>query len=85
MRWCESPTFFCAASETARYVIDTLLHELNLPEKPFEENMIADQTENPRHSITAAVKCTNMVEVFVEDFISATNNPSLSHFRHLSR
>ena len=30
MVWCESPPFFCAASETSRYVIDTLLHEVKL-------------------------------------------------------
>ena len=35
MGCCESPPFFCAASETARYVIDTLLHEVNLPQHPF--------------------------------------------------
>ena len=28
--WCESPAFFCEASETVRYVIDTLLQEINL-------------------------------------------------------
>ena len=31
MGWCESLPFFCAAAETARDVINTLLHELNLP------------------------------------------------------
>ena len=36
MGWCELPPFFCAASETARDVIDTLLHEVNPTEHPFE-------------------------------------------------
>ena len=37
MRWCKSPPFFCAASETSRDVIDVILHEVNLSENPFEE------------------------------------------------
>ena len=32
-----------------------------------------------------AVTYTNLVEVFVNEFIAATNNPSLSHLTHLSR
>ena len=47
--------------------------------------MIADQTKIPRHRLKSAVTYTNMVEVFVDDFIPATNNPSLSQLTHLSR
>ena len=47
--------------------------------------MIADQTEKPWHSVTEAVKYTNMLEVFVDDFISAAKKPSLSHLTYLSR
>ena len=36
MGWCESTQFFCAASETAGNVIDTLLHKVNIPDHPFE-------------------------------------------------
>ena len=42
MEWCDSPPFFCAASETTNYYIDTLLYEVNLPEHPLEEKMILD-------------------------------------------
>ena len=31
MGWCESPPLFCAVTETARDVIDDLLHQHNLP------------------------------------------------------
>ena len=85
MGWCESPPFFCSASETAIDFIDTLLHEVNLPDKHFEDHMISYQTENPRHRIKSAVTYTNMVEVFVYDFIAATNNPYLSHLTDFSR
>ena len=39
MGWCESPPFFCAASETGRDVIETLL-KTTLPRHPFEEKML---------------------------------------------
>ena len=35
MDWHESPPFFCAASETARDVIEALLKESSLPQQPF--------------------------------------------------
>ena len=82
MGWCESPPFFCAASETSIDVIDKILHEVNLPEHPFEEHMIVYQTDNPNHRIKAAVTYANIVELFVYGFIAATNNPSLSHLTH---
>ena len=72
-------------SETARDFIDTLLHEVNLSEQTFEEQMIAHNPENLRHRIKDTVTNTNMVEVFVNYFIAATNNPSLSHLAHFLR
>ena len=85
MGCCESPPFFCAASETARDIIDTILLEVNLPQHPFEEQMIAYKTENPRHRLKASVTYINLVKLFVDNFMAATNNPSLSHLTHLSR
>ena len=46
--------------------------------------MIAYQTDNPSHRIKSSVTYTNIVEVFVYDFIAETNNPSLSHLTHFS-
>ena len=46
MGWCESPPFFCAASETARDVIDSLLQEVNLPAHQFEDQMLDSTTES---------------------------------------
>ena len=85
MGWHGSPPFLCAASETARDIIDTILHEVNLPEHPFEYQMIAYQTDNHRHRLNTAVSYKNLVGVFVDYFITATKNPSLSHLTHLSR
>ena len=82
MGWCESPPFFCTALEKARDFIDTILHEVNLTDHPFEEHRIAYQKENPMQRLKSAVTYTNLIEVFVEDFIAAINNPSLSHLTH---
>ena len=41
--------------------------------------MIAYQMDNPSHNLKSAFTYTNMVEVFVDNFIAATNNLSLSH------
>ena len=41
--------------------------------------------EKPRHRLTSEVTYTNLVEVFVDDFISVTNHPSLSQLTHLLR
>jgi len=48
MGWCESPPFFCAASETARDVIEALLLELKLPEYPFEGEMLDEATASTK-------------------------------------
>ena len=64
MGWCESPPFFCASSETAIYVIDTLLDEVKLTYKPFEEQIIAYKTDNPRHRIKESVTNTNTFDFF---------------------
>ena len=44
--------------------------------------MIADQIENSSHRLMEEVTYTNMVEVFVDDFIAVTKNPSLPQLSH---
>ncbi len=86
MGWRESPPFFCAASETTRDVIDSLLHEINLPAHPFEEDMMTSApSTDAMCRLTAAASYVNLTEVFVDDFIGATNNTDPDHLRHFSR
>ena len=54
MGWFESP-IFCADSETARDVIDTLIQEIKVPDHPLEDKILAEQSEKPRHRLTAEV------------------------------
>ena len=60
MGWCESPPLFCAASETAIYVIYTLLQEIKVLEHPLEDKMLAENSEKSRHRLTAAVTYKNL-------------------------
>ena len=86
MGWCESPPFFCAASETARDVIETLLLESSLPAHPFEDQMLREaQASTLAWRIQASASFINLVEVFVDDFIGATNNIDAAHLEHFSR
>ncbi len=82
MGWCESPPFFCAASETARDVISSLIGT-PLPPHPFETRMLpTDFAALPLHDLHSI--CT-LVEVFVDDFIACTDNLSQTHLQNVSR
>ena len=82
MGWSESPPFFCAATETARDIIETYYNTFpNIPHHPLESflyNHQFTQSLAPRKSTTA-------IEVYVDDFITCTNNNQLKHIQHLSR
>ena len=81
MGWCESPPFFCAASETARDIIMALLSETSLPAHKFEDMMMQEAETR----LQAASHVVNILEVFVDDFIAATNDLTGEHLRHFSR
>ena len=79
--WCESPSFFCTASETARDVIQDLIDRPEqLPSHKFENNLILQDLQP---SVPPFLVC--LLEVFVDDFIIATNKATIDNFQHLSR
>ena len=81
MGWCESPPFFCTASETARDVIQELLNNnTQLPQHKYE-HMLLPNTLPP----TVPLKPATVLEVFVDDFIAGTNQLEESHLQQLSR
>ena len=86
MGWCESPPYFCASSETARDVIDSLITEATLPAHAFENKMMQEAEQDAtQYRLSAAATYVNLTEVFVDDFIGATNNINTDHLRHFSR
>ncbi len=140
MGWSESPPYFCAASETARDVIEILLPSMqDLPQHELEDLMmqkidhhaestnsdmsISSSSSDDDMSISSSDSANsntskrssssdsshihastdklpfldakvlsriptpslNLFEVFVDDFIAATNNSNAIHLRHLAR
>ena len=73
MGWCKYPHFFCAASETARNVIEALLQEVSLPEHPFDNCMLDTSQDSTTHQLTATAFFIYIMELFVEEFIVMTN------------
>ena len=92
MGWTSSPPLFCAATETARDVAETLRTRDNLPPHPLEDNTICrtalHQAAQHPHSWTLEElpdKLHNLnylLEVFVDDFcgmVQATDEAILRH------
>ena len=84
MGWCESPPYFCAATETARDVIDNLLSsDIELPHHRFLPKML--EQGDRLHRLEAAAFTTNLLEVFVDDFCAMTNNLSKENLTKFSK
>ena len=81
MGWCESPPLFCSASETARDIISSLLAK-ELPPHKFEEIMLRTCAH---HTFRPPQRPFTIIEVYVDDFIAASNRLSLLDLRHTSR
>ena len=88
MGWCESPPFFCSSSETARDVMEHLLRASNLPAHPMETVMLKNDPKMRPHTNVSPIpphKERSILEVFVDDFIGATNNTSCNNLTKMSR
>ena len=81
MGWSESPPLFCAASETARDIIQTLLLK-DLPPHAFEHIMLRECTNM---SIPPPVNPLTIIEVYVDDFIAGTNQLTIPELEQISR
>ena len=83
MGWCESPPFFCAASETARDIIEHLIQtNIQLPEHPLEQKMLPPTYAN---EASTSNLIQSLIEVYVDDFIGASNNLTEDNLQRLSR
>jgi hypothetical protein len=82
MGWCESPPFFCAATETGRDVIQALFQRLQqIPAHPMENYMMSHNIQQHNNHTTNI----DLIEVYVDDFISMTNDLRDEHLLQLSR
>jgi hypothetical protein len=96
MGWTESPPYFGAATETARDIIQWLATAPTpLPLHPLEHHICQHELgtalgEDPKFnnigtSVGAQHGTTDLIEVYVDDFIIATNNINENHLQHLAR
>jgi hypothetical protein len=82
MGWCESPPFFCTATETGRDIIHELSKRMDqLPHHAMEHYMLNNNIQ-PQ---TPPKRPTNITEVYVDDFIAGTNTLNHKHLQGLSR
>ena len=82
MGWCESPPFFCSGSETARDIMEAIKLQ-NLPPHKYEADML--RNVDPSDTVASVEGLVTLLEVYVDDFIGATNNTAHTHLRQLSR
>ena len=84
MGWCESPPFFCAATETGRDVIESLI-DTTLPPHKFEEKMIPTNFDSLPQHCANLLSTTTLIEVYVDDYIACIDNITKNHIRKVSR
>jgi hypothetical protein len=87
MGWCDSPAYFCAASETARDVAEDLIArpQGSLAEHPLEGYLIRPQDWPDDTIDQTADKFTRLLEVYIDDFIQLAQTTNQEQLRHLSR
>ena len=82
MRRCKSPPFFCLGSETERHLMEKL-RTMDLPPHEFEQYMV--QQIDPLSTTTDSEGLVTLLEVYINDFISMSNNMSHAHILQIYR
>eukprot|EP00978_Attheya_sp_CCMP212_P021268 scaffold61955_cov34-Attheya_sp.AAC.1 len=87
MGWAESPPFFCAASETARDIADTLADAPVGTAKPhpLEEYMLPPDKWPDTYVEDHGRKYMRVFEDYVDDFIAMAQTTDRNELQHLSR
>jgi hypothetical protein len=88
MGWVESPTYFCAATKTARDITldycDTPIG--SLPPQKFDKHLEGDKDYNELPLKADGKKpCRYGLEVYVDDFMSIVIPTSMEQLTHLGR
>jgi hypothetical protein len=87
MGWCDSPSFFCAASETARDITEELAARPSgsLPPHPLE-HWLLPPAKWPDDAMEAhAENFLRLMEVYVDDFIQLAQTTDPTQLEHLAR
>ena len=86
MGWCESPAFFCSASETARDIAQSLNNNKTpLPEHPLENLCMPRTATLPTIDDHNTEKLIQLLEVYVDDFIGLIHAPTHQQLQHFTR
>ena len=87
MGWCDSPAYFCAASETARDVAKQLAAtpEGSLEEHPLEGFLLRPQDWPEDSMEDTSAQFTRLLEVYIDDFIQLAQTTDPAKLQHLSR
>ena len=87
MGWCRSASYFCAASETAQDVSQSLTkqHPGSLPEHPLETFLLSPTLQLVNPESTAVWNFLHLIEVYIDDFIQLTQCSNPAQLQHLSR
>ena len=84
MGWAESPPLFCTAKETGRDTIQRFYNNFHsLPSHPLEHHLL-QETLQMAPQLSPPSTATS-IEVYVDDFITCTNNLAQDHLKHLAR
>ena len=92
MGWSESPPFFCAATETARDIIQAKMDaKEHVPEQPLEDIMMdidwstIPPLPSPSESEDDKRKFLSILEVYIDDFIGILQSTNEHELRQCSR
>ena len=87
MGWCQSASYFCTASETARDVSETLADQPtgSLPAHPLEEYLLPPTFTTQTLTDTHAQAFLHLLEVYIDDFIQLAQCTDPAQLLHLTR
>jgi hypothetical protein len=88
MGWCDSPAYFCVASEMARDVTKMLAKAPmgSLDQHPLEQYLVLPPVNWPDEDMEQqAAKFTHLLEVYIDDFIQLLLATLCQQLTHLSR
>ena len=86
MGWCDSPAYFCAASETTRDVAKTLAKAPmgSLDQHPLEQYLVPPANWPDEDIEQQEAKFTHLLEVYIDDFIQLAQTSDPKQLTHLS-